>query len=181
MEGGRGEIEVDRSGSATSRQRRRQAERIQRPSSPRPDRMVPTSTAWSLHARCVGRRLTSPDAAEWDTHQNWPPPKGVTVRSEPSPYDPSPGQTALAERSKREREAHHAALAELVCTLETELGGTLDALPDDAIAELLTGNRVSIQYLQRQGRGRDSPIRGVLLNRLSASLAREVTPAPLRG
>ena len=49
---------------------------------------------------------------------------------------------------------------------------------EQMLAELLTGDRVSIEQLQRKGRGRDSPIRGVLLKRLSESLARKGTPEP---
>ena len=118
----------------------------------------------------IVERLANEDAAQWDAHQNWPPPAAVTVASDPSPYAPSAGQQALAEQSKRDRAADHARKAAEIAQLEATLGPQLDALDEESFAALMTDSPSVIRsQLSTHGRGRESPIRGVLLKHLHAN------------
>lgn len=118
-------------------------------------------------------RLACEDASDWDAHENWPPPAAIVVNSDSSPYATSAGQQALAEKHRAERAAEHAKKAAEVNQLEGELGAELDALDDAAFDDLMSSAPMIIrQQLANHGRGRDSPIRGLLLKHLHATRSR---------
>lgn len=117
-------------------------------------------------------RLTQQEASTWDVHEAWPPPNGTVVPSEPDRYA-KPKKTAQ-QISAEDREAKERRKRFLETErLNAPFIDVLDAMSEEGLRELVSGERLIASQLR--AKGRDSPdVRPFLLKLLRD---RESVPA----